>query len=97
MSEHGPIERAEPELPIHATSIYQTGPVGYIFHTASKKLIHPLGGSYDPAERTNIVVYPGSVAPGRLQFRFIPEYGEWGYIEHFSSGKILTPLGNNNL
>ena len=68
------------------------GPVGYIFHNASKKLIHPNGGGYNPAEGEKIVVYEMNWGPARLQFRFDPQEGnDWGYIEHFSSKKILAP------
>ena len=79
--------------PVDPEAATGPGPVGYIFHTASKKLIHPSGGSYDPAEGTNIVVYHGSGAPGRLQFRLIPKAGEFGFIEQVSSGKILATPG----
>ena len=67
------------------------GPVGYIFHKASEKPIHPLNGSYDPPNGTDIVVYNDLKGPGRLQFRHVPKNGEWGYIEQVSSGKIVYP------
>ena len=71
------------------------GPVGYIFHNASGKLIHARGGDYDPPDGTNIVINNDTTGPARLQYRFIPQEGEWGYIEHISSGKVIYPLGIN--
>lgn len=69
------------------------GPVGYIFHNASGKLVRSADGSYNPPNDTNIVLNSDNSGPGRLQFRFVPDNGEWGYIEHISSGKVIHPKG----
>lgn len=68
-------------------------PVGYIFHNASGKLIQSNEGAYDPPNDTSITISDDTRGPARLQYRFIPEEGEWGYIEHISSGKVICPLG----
>lgn len=70
-----------------------SGPVGYIFHNESGKLIHPREGAYD---NTYVVINDDTTQRPviDLQFRFIPdEDGEWGYIEHVSSGKVIHSLG----
>ena len=72
-----------------------SGPVGYIFHNESGKLIHPRGDAYDD---TYVVISDHdrpTTQPDRLQFRFIPDQeGKWGYIEHVNSGKVIRPLGS---
>ena len=73
------------------------GPIGYIFHRSSLKLVHPLGGSSNPNNDTKLVVYGSSIDPERLQFRFVPAegFGHFGYIEHVSSEKVVHPLGGS--
>lgn len=72
-----------------------TGPVGYIYHSSSGKLVHPFGGSSNPNDNTELVLYDNKDDPSRLQMRFVPKRGEghFGYIEHVSSGKVVHPLG----
>ena len=74
-----------------------TEPVGYIFHRSSGKLVHPLGGSSDPSDDTNLVVYSGNDSPNRLQVQFVPAngFGHFGYIKHVSSGKFVHPKGGS--
>jgi len=71
------------------------GPIGYLFHWSSRKLVHPSGGSSNPDNDTQLVVYGSKSDPGRLQFRFVAVNGagHYGYIEHVSSGKIVHPRG----
>ena len=72
-------------------------PVGYIFHNASGKLIHADGRDYDPSKGPNMFISKADDTNGppaaHLQFKFIPQEGEWGYIEHISSGRVVQPLG----
>ena len=70
------------------------GPVGYIFHHTSGKLIHPYGGLYGPPNDTPLIIHGDTWGPGRLQFRFVPKDNTWGYIEHISSGKFVHPKGS---
>ena len=74
-----------------------TGPVGYLHHWSSRKLVHPKGGSHDPGNDTNLVVNSTKDDPSRLQFRFVAVdgAGHFGYIEHVSSGKIVHPKGGS--
>ena len=74
-----------------------SGPIGYIFHQSSGKLVHPKGGSPNPGNDTRLVVNSAKNNPGRLQVRFVPVqgYGHFGYIEHVSSGKIVHPSGGS--
>ena len=74
-----------------------SGPIGYIFHQPTGKLIHPKGGSHDPHNNTRLVVHSDRNDPTRLQVRFVPVQGQghFGYIEHVSSGKIIHPLGGS--
>lgn len=71
------------------------GPVGYLFHRSSLKLVHPSGGSSNPGNDTELVLHSGKDNPQRLQVRFIPVQGagHFGYIEHVTSGKIVHPYG----
>ena len=71
------------------------GSVGYIFHSASGKLIHENGRDYDPPNGPNMFISKADTSGSltRLQYRFIPQEGEWGYIEHVSSGRVVQPLG----
>ena len=74
-----------------------SGPIGYIFHQSSRKLVHPKGGSPNPGNDTRLVVYNAKNDPARLQVRFVPVQGQghFGYIEHVSSGKIVHPSGGS--
>ena len=74
-----------------------TGPIGFIYHCSSGKLVHPYGGSHKPADNTALVLYDGKDDPSRLQMRFVAEHGEghFGYIEHVSSGKVVHPCGGS--
>ncbi|CAB3997468.1 c Gal-specific lectin [Paramuricea clavata] len=69
------------------------GPIGYLFHRSSGKLVHPKGGSSDPGNNTSLVLYDDRSNAGRLQVRFVPAEGSghFGYIQHVSSGKIVHP------
>ena len=69
------------------------GPAGFIYHSASGKLVHPYYGYYDPDENVRLVIHQDTYGPGHLQYRFIPQDGEWGYIEHISSKMIIHSLG----
>lgn len=71
------------------------GPIGYIFHRSSRKLVHPDGGSRNPPNETKLVVHRDKDDPERLKFRFLPVqgFGHFGYIEHVASGKIVHPSG----
>ena len=69
------------------------GPAGFIYHSTSGKLVHPYYGYYDPDENVHLVIHQDTYGPGRLQYRFIPQDGEWGYIEHISSKMIIHSLG----
>ena len=71
----------------------RSGPIGYIFHRSSLKVVHPLGGSTNPANGTNLVLHGDKIIPKRLQFRFVPVegFGHYGYIEHVATGKIVHP------
>ena len=73
------------------------GPIGYIFHRSSGKLVHPLGGSSQPSDDTVLVIHGAKSNPARLQVRFVPVegFGHFGYIEQVSSGKIVHPLGGS--
>lgn len=72
-------------------------PVGYIFHRSSGKLVHPSGGSSNPSNDTNLVVYGGKDSPDRLRVKFVPVegFGHFGYIKHVSSDKIVHPKGGS--
>ena len=72
-----------------------SGPIGYIFHQPTGKLIHPKGGSRNPSNDTPLVIHSDRNDPTRLQLRFVPVqgYSRFGYIEHVSSGKIIHPKG----
>ena len=74
-----------------------TGPIGYLYHWSSKKLVHPKGGSSNPGNGTHLIVFGSKEDPGRLQFRFVAVdgAGHFGYIEHVSSGKIVHPEGGS--
>jgi len=73
------------------------GPIGYLFHWSSRKLVHPSGGSSNPDDDTKLVVYDSKDIPSRLQFRFVAVdgAGHYGYIEHVTSGKIVHPKGGH--
>lgn len=73
------------------------GPIGYIFHRSSLKNVHPYGGSTNPDNETNLVVYGNTSNPAKLQVRFVPVegFGHYGYIEHVASGKIVHPKGGS--
>ena len=73
------------------------GPTGYLFHWSSRKLVHPKGGSSNPDNGTDLVVYDGKNNPDRLQFRFVAVdgAGHFGYIEHVSSKKVVHPKGGS--
>ena len=73
------------------------GPIGYIFHRSSRKLVHPSGGSSNPGNDTPLVLHSDKNSPERLQVRFVPVegFGHFGYIEHVSSGKIVHPHGGS--
>lgn len=72
-----------------------SGPIGYIIHQSSRKLVHPKGGSHHPGNDTYLVIHSDKNDPARLQVRFVPVqgHGHFGYIEHVSSGKIVHPCG----
>ena len=74
-----------------------SGPIGYIFHQSSRKLVHPQGGSHNPDNETALVVHGAKNDPTRLQVRFVPieGFGHFGYIEHVSSSKIVHPQGGS--
>ena len=44
-------------------------PIGWIVHYSSRKLVHPYGGSSNPGNDTNLVVYEGGLGESRLQFQ----------------------------
>ena len=69
------------------------GPIGYIFHRSSGKLVHPLQGWSQPPNDWDLVVHSDKHDPARLQFRFVPveSFGHFGYIEHVSSRKTVHP------
>ena len=73
------------------------GPIGYIFHRSSLKNVHPYGGSTNPDNETNLVVYGNTSNPAKLQVRFVPVegFGHFGYIEHVARGKIVHPKGGS--
>ena len=73
----------------------EKGPIGYILHRSSRKLVHPSGGSSNPSNGTELVVHSDKNSPQRLEVRFVPVegFGHFGYIEHVSSGKIVHPRG----
>ena len=73
------------------------GPIGYIYHSSSGKLVHPYGGSSNPRDNTELVLHSDKDDPSRLQMRFVAEQreGHFGYIEHVSSGKIVHPSGGS--
>ena len=73
------------------------GPIGYIFHRSSGKLVHPLGGSPQPSNGTPLVIHSAKNDPARLQVRFVvvEGFGHFGYIEHVSSRKIVHPKGGS--
>ena len=74
-----------------------TGPIGYLHHWSSRKLVHPKGGKHNPGNDTELVVHSSKNDPTRLQFRFVAVdgAGHYGYIEHVSSGKIVHPKGGS--
>jgi hypothetical protein len=78
-----------------------SGPIGYIFHQPTGKLVHPKGGSRNPRNNTRLVVHSDRNDPTRLQVRFVPVqgapgcHGRFGYIEHVASGKIVHPSGGS--
>ena len=74
-----------------------SGPIGYIFHKPSDKLVHPKGGSRNPGNNTRLVVNSDRDDPARLQVRFVPvpDQGRFGYIEHVASDKIVHPSGGS--
>ena len=71
------------------------GPIGYIIHQPTRKLIHPKGGSRNPGNDTPLVLHSDRDDPARLQVRFVPvqDHKPFGYIEHVPSGKIIHPAG----
>ena len=71
------------------------GPIGYIVHRSSGKLVHPLGGSPYPSDDTPLVVYEGGFHERRLLFQFVPHGDGYGYIKHVPSGKYIHPLGGS--
>ena len=74
-----------------------SSPVGHIVHLSSRKLIHPLGGSAQPADNTRLVVYSGGFGQTRLQLQFeeVSDQNGYGYIKHVPSGKYVHPLGGS--
>ena len=72
-----------------------SGPIGYIFHRSSGKIVHPRDGSWQPSNDTELVLHGAKDGPERLQVRFVPVEGNFGYIEHVSSGKIVHPQGGS--
>ena len=78
-----------------------TGPIGYLHHWSSRKLVHPKGGSHHPGNGTDLVLNSAKddQSSYRLQFRFVAvdRAGHFGYIEHVSSGKIVHPKGKGSL
>ena len=75
----------------------EKGPIGYIFHRSSRKLVHPRGDSSNPGNDTELVLHSDKDSPQRFQVRFVPEkgFGHFGYIEHVSSGKFVHPYGGS--
>ena len=73
------------------------GPIGYIFHRSSGKIVHPSGGSSQPSNNTELVLHSAKDSPSRLQVRFVPVagFGHFGYIKHVMSGKIVHPEGGS--
>ena len=71
-----------------------SGPIGYIFHQSSGKLIHPGPGAQSG---TVLVLHGNKNNPARLQVQFVPAqgYGHFGYIKHVSSGNIVHPSGGS--
>ena len=71
--------------------------VGYILHRASGKLVHPYGGSANPADNTKLVFYAGGLGERRLQLHFESDckYPGYAYIRHLASGKYVHPLGGS--
>lgn len=71
------------------------GPIGYIFHQSSRKLLHAKGGSHHPKNDTRLVLHSDKNNSNRLQVQFVPVAGHksFGYIQHVSSGKIIHPYG----
>ena len=76
---------------------YIVPPIGYVTHYSSGKIIHPLNGSPQPADNTNLVVYTGGYGELRLQLQFVedPNTEGYGYIKHTSSGKYVHPYGGS--
>ncbi len=70
-----------------------SGPVGYIVHEMSSKLIHPRSGKRESRNDDPLIIWGGGDDEERLQVRFLPVegHGRYGYIEHVSSGKIVHP------
>ena len=73
------------------------GPIGYIYHRSSRKIVHPRGGSSHPSNDTELVLHGAKDCPDRLRVRFVPVEGfdGFGYIKHVSSGKIIHPQGGS--
>ena len=71
------------------------GPIGWIFHRSSGKLVHSRGGSSQPSNDTELVLHSAKDSPSRLQVRFVlvEGFGHFGYIKHATSGKIVHPQG----
>ena len=74
------------------------GHSGYIFHFASRKPVHPKGGSSNPSDNTQLVIHEVIDATGRLNVRFVPSdrLGKYGYIQHVASQKYVHPKGGSD-
>lgn len=62
---------------------------GSIQHVASGKCLHPYGGSTNPPDSTQLVLW-SSCNEARLAFT----HHSYGALQHTSSGKCLHPEGN---
>ena len=73
------------------------GPIGYILHRKSRKVIGPLGDPTNVADDTKVVLLKSGFgqAWAQVQFMEVPGDNDFGFIRHVASGKYIHPLNGS--
>ena len=80
-----------PVLPITAL---KSGPIGYILHRPSGKVILPYDSTSPVIDNREVVLHNSGLGQTFPQMQFVEVPGEdgFGYIRHVASGKYIHPL-----
>ena len=81
----------------HAENFEMEGPIGYIFHRLTGKIVYPRGGSLQPSNDAELILHTAKDSPARLQVRFVAfeRFGHFSFMKHVTSGQIVHPQGSS--